>query len=107
MIRSYHYAANTGVLNSVETGVLNLEAGRSEWVRAWSDAWFRWVSAAFLRGYLWETDESGVVPDDLEHTRILLDAYLIEKAVYELGYELNNRPDWVEIALDGVLTHLD
>jgi maltose alpha-D-glucosyltransferase/alpha-amylase len=107
MMRSYHYAASTGVLNSVDTGVLNPDAGHSEWVRAWSDAWFRWVSAAFLRGYLSETDDTGVVPDDLEHTRILLDAYLLEKAVYELGYELNNRPDWVEIAVDGVLTHLD
>lgn len=34
---------------------------------------------------------------------ILLDAYLLEKAMYELGYELNNRPDWIEIPIEGIL----
>ena len=34
---------------------------------------------------------------------ILLDAYLLEKAMYELGYELNNRPDWIQIPMEGIL----
>ena len=34
---------------------------------------------------------------------MLLDAYLLEKALYEIVYELNNRPDWVRIPLRGVL----
>jgi maltose alpha-D-glucosyltransferase/alpha-amylase len=33
----------------------------------------------------------------------MLDAYQLDKAAYELGYELNNRPDWVEIPLRGLL----
>jgi predicted trehalose synthase len=32
-----------------------------------------------------------------------LDAHLLEKAIYELGYELNNRPDWIRIPLQGIL----
>jgi maltose alpha-D-glucosyltransferase/alpha-amylase len=36
----------------------------------------------------------------------LLDAHLLEKAVYEVGYELNNRPDWVTVPLRGVLNLL-
>ncbi len=107
MIRSYHYATNAGVLRQIEVGVIGRESKSSEWVHAWSDAWFRWVSAAFLRGYLSEVDGHGVIPKDLDHTRILLDAYLLEKSVYELGYELNNRPDWIGIAIDGVKSHLD
>jgi maltose alpha-D-glucosyltransferase/alpha-amylase len=33
---------------------------------------------------------------------VLLDALLLEKAIYELGYELNNRPEWVKIPLQGI-----
>jgi maltose alpha-D-glucosyltransferase / alpha-amylase len=60
------------------------------------------VSAGFLRGYLETADGSGFVPTDREHTAILLDAFLLEKAIYELGYEMNNRPEWVDIPLTGI-----
>ena len=40
---------------------------------------------------------------DEPELKVLLDAYLLEKAVYELGYELNNRPDWVKVPLQGIL----
>ena len=43
------------------------------------------------------------LPDaDLDREMMLLDALLLEKAVYELGYELNNRPDWVKIPIQGI-----
>ena len=35
--------------------------------------------------------------------KLLLDIFLLEKAVYELGYEINNRPEWVRIPLVGIL----
>jgi predicted trehalose synthase len=34
--------------------------------------------------------------------QVLLDAYCLEKAIYELGYELNNRPEWVKVPIQGV-----
>ena len=34
---------------------------------------------------------------------ILLDVYLLDKAIYEIGYELNNRPEWAQIPLKGLL----
>jgi maltose alpha-D-glucosyltransferase/alpha-amylase len=48
-----------------------------------------------------------VIPRDSEDVRVLLDAYLLEKAFYELDYELNNRPDWIDIAVEGIISHLD
>ena len=35
---------------------------------------------------------------------MLLDTFLLEKALYEVRYELNNRPDWVPIPLRGILS---
>jgi maltose alpha-D-glucosyltransferase/alpha-amylase len=42
------------------------------------------------------------VPQNAEDFQILLEAYLLDKAVYEIGYELNNRPDWVVIPIRGI-----
>ena len=45
---------------------------------------------------------SGLLPDD-ESIDVLLQALVLDKGLYELGYELNNRPDWVHIPLIGLL----
>jgi len=50
---------------------------------------------------------AGFLPENREELKILLNIYLLEKALYELGYELNNRPDWVKIPLIGVLQLLE
>ena len=43
-----------------------------------------------------------LIPDEPEDRQILFDLFLLEKAVYELGYEIDNRPDWVSIPLEGI-----
>src|SRR5690606_19473594 len=83
MIRSYHYAARSGLRQRVEEGVVGRDPEHSARVEPWVDTWFQWTAAAFLRGYLSETRDTPVVPSDDHHLRILLDAYLLEKAVYE------------------------
>ena len=65
--------------------------------------WYRWVSAAFLRAYLAESAGTAHLPRTAEEVEVLLDAHLLEKAFYEIAYELNNRPDWLRIPLRGVL----
>jgi maltose alpha-D-glucosyltransferase/alpha-amylase len=65
------------------------------------------VSSCFLTSYLNSVDQAQLLPDDQEQRRILLDAYLLEKAVYEIGYELNNRPDWLQVPLHGILQMIE
>jgi len=73
----------------------------------WAQYWYVWVSVAFLNSYLDIIRPVGLLPEDPEHLRILLDAYILEKAIYEIGYELNNRPDWVKVPLQGILQLLE
>ena len=65
--------------------------------------WYTWVSVTFVKAYLATADGASFLPPERADRRVLLDVFLLEKAVYELGYELNNRPDWVEVPLQGVL----
>ena len=48
------------------------------------------------------TDDAPFLPPDLEDRSTLLQAFIVDKAIYELGYELNNRPEWVGIPLAGI-----
>ena len=68
----------------------------------WARFWQTWCSWAFLRGYFETAGGSAILPKNREELRILLDAFTLEKAVYELGYELDNRPSWVFIPLHGI-----
>ncbi|MFP4623745.1 MAG: maltose alpha-D-glucosyltransferase [Gemmatimonadota bacterium] len=105
MLRSFHYAAYTAMGGE---GVRSLvRAGDLENLDRWARFWVAWSSAAFLGMYLEEahSDEArgaGFVPERDDQLRVLLDAHLLEKAVYELGYELNNRPDWVRVPVLGI-----
>jgi predicted trehalose synthase len=61
------------------------------------------VSVAFLKGYLPAVACASLLPQAPAELGILLDAYLLDKAIYEIGYELNNRPEWTQIPLKGLL----
>jgi maltose alpha-D-glucosyltransferase/alpha-amylase len=104
MLRSFHYAAYAAYFEQLARGLVtaHLAAGLEVWARYWQ----LWVSAAFLKGYLRVAQNASFLPETPEGLRILLDVHLLEKAVYELGYELNNRPDWVKIPLQGILQTL-
>ncbi len=101
MLRSFHCAAHFALLSPGGAGALTPEAGRS--LLPWAQFWYRWVGAAFLGAYLEAASTGAFLPRTSAETRVLIDAFLLEKAIYEIGYELNNRPDWVRIPLQGVL----
>jgi trehalose synthase-fused probable maltokinase len=101
MLRSFHYAAYAGLFYQAD----KLAPSPSEALTAfdpWAQVWYRWVAAGFLHTYLAYIGPASLLPPTQEECQMLLDAYLLEKAVYELGYELNNRPDWVRIPLQGI-----
>ena len=91
MLRSFAYAASAAEL---QRGV-RAPAGWEERVRA-----------EFLEGYF-ETVDSSLLPPGQDATAKLLSVFELEKAVYELRYELNNRPDWVGIPVAGIVRLLD
>ena len=68
----------------------------------WCPFWSNWACVAFLKGYLSTATGSELWPQTNGDVGLLLDAYVAEKALYELRYELNNRPDWVDIPLHGL-----
>jgi maltose alpha-D-glucosyltransferase/alpha-amylase len=101
MIRSFHYAAHSALIKQAPLAP-NPEDDLPL-LQYWAQYWYVWVSVAFLNSYLDVVEPVGLLPKDPEHLRILLDAYILEKAIYEIGYELNNRPDWVKVPLQGIL----
>ena len=68
----------------------------------WADTWEHWAAEAFLRGYTAAAGDSTLLPRGSADRNALLTAFTLDKALYELGYELNNRPDWVRIPLLGI-----
>lgn len=101
MLRSFHYAASSALLR--RTSDAAAAPVRPAVLDALGCFWRRWVSAQFLRTYLKTAETAGLVPQDHEHLKLLLDLFLLDKTVYEIIYELRNRPGWVSIPLDGIL----
>ncbi|HEX8296797.1 MAG TPA: putative maltokinase [Chthoniobacteraceae bacterium] len=93
MLRSFHYAAHAGLVTRADRGALEPRA------EVWSEA----ASRAFLRGWSEATRGAIFVPHSAGDVIRLLEAFLLEKAIYEVGYEFNNRPDWLPIPARGVL----
>jgi maltose alpha-D-glucosyltransferase/alpha-amylase len=101
MLRSLHYAGAAAIRDGRHRpeDAITLEP----WARAWSD----WVSASYLAGYMDRARGTQLVPPSDGEVALLLQFFLIEKCIYEIGYELNNRPDWVAIPLRGLRALLE
>ena len=97
MLRSFHYAAHSAASKLGERRAL---AGPL------CELWAATVSRAFLDAWLSKTTGAPFVPSQPADLTQLLEAFLLEKALYEIIYELNNRPTWVGIPLRGILSLL-
>jgi maltose alpha-D-glucosyltransferase / alpha-amylase len=105
MLRSFDYAAHHPLLDPAHEGVIRSDdvARLAPCARFWRN----WAGSSFLRAYLRTVEGAGLVPEERRDLTTLLDVFLLEKAVYELGYELNNRPGWAGIPLRGIRALLE
>jgi maltose alpha-D-glucosyltransferase / alpha-amylase len=102
MLRSFDYA--------IRSVLMDLGAERADqldslepWVRLLEER----TRQAFLEGYREGACGAVSYPEDEEHTRALIELFTLEKALYEIRYELDNRPDWVGIPIKSVLDLLE
>jgi maltose alpha-D-glucosyltransferase/alpha-amylase len=117
MLRSFEYAALAALAEQTARAPASAPDPEGR-LRAGARLWTQWVSTAFLAGYLAAAapapssgdsrpaEGARIVPSDDRAAQLLLDAFLIDKAAYELAYELNNRPAWTWIPLTGILALL-
>ncbi len=102
MLRSFHYAAHTALAR--QAGLPGEEMRR---LGAWADIWVDLVSQNFLHAYLETANGASFIPAGPEALNMMLEVYLLEKAVYEVCYEINNRPDWLFIPVRGITRILE
>ena len=100
MLRSFAYAARSALAAAGGSA----DAAAIERLAPWAEHWEHTVQAAFLEGYLSETGTGGArfVPADRDRLDAALGAFVLDKAIYELLYEINHRPAWARIPLEGL-----
>jgi maltose alpha-D-glucosyltransferase/alpha-amylase len=96
MMRSFQYAAYSALWQPA------MRPEDIPFLERWADLWYRQMSSVFLQSYLKTTKGASFIPSREADLQVLLEAYLLDKAVYEVGYELNNRPGWVVIPIRGI-----
>jgi maltose alpha-D-glucosyltransferase/alpha-amylase len=107
MVRSFDYAAWTAMRRHWELLPPDSHT-RDRDVRG-ATLWGAWLGHEFVRAYTAQLREirPDLLPADLADAELVLRSWVLEKALYEVRYELNSRPDWVDIPLRAVLAILD
>jgi maltose alpha-D-glucosyltransferase / alpha-amylase len=99
MLRSFSYAAFAALTRHTARRPVD-SAQLEPWARLWESS----VSVEFLRAYRETTAASPSTPQERDTFDALLGIYVLDKALYELIYELDNRPAWIRIPLHGILS---
>jgi maltose alpha-D-glucosyltransferase/alpha-amylase len=101
MLRSFDYASQVALKSN------QIDAKARPALRGWGRFWVQCVSATFLKSYLSTAGTASFVPQSADDLDVQITTMLLEKALYELRYELDNRPDWVGIPVTGILRLID
>ncbi|MGB5942768.1 MAG: maltose alpha-D-glucosyltransferase [Leeuwenhoekiella sp.] len=102
MIRSLHYAAYSSVLEQ-EFDSYRKDAAIEEW----AETWYVHATKIFLHHYFENSKNADFIPDTEADTSLLLQVFILEKAVYELNFELSHRLEWAEIPMRGIISILE
>ncbi|HVX68552.1 MAG TPA: putative maltokinase [Mycobacteriales bacterium] len=100
MLRSFHYASRVAGSRLSRDLTLADEQARLDPL---TTLWFRSIGGAFLRSYLEAAADGAFLPTERDELSALLDFLLLEKAIYEVGYEADNRPAWIDVPARGIL----
>jgi len=94
MMHSFRYAAYAVLFQQAQ-----VRAEDVPFLEPWMRAWYSYIGGNFLRSYLETAAQAPFLPEERGDIEVMLRAFMLDKAVYVLGYELNNRPEWVTIPL--------
>jgi maltose alpha-D-glucosyltransferase/alpha-amylase len=97
MIRSFHYAAYGSLF--LDNQIREEDVDK---LIPYVEQWYHYMSGFFMKAYLEQVDGLPFVPKDSADLQLMMQTFLLQKAVYELNYELNNRPTWVTVPLRGI-----
>jgi maltose alpha-D-glucosyltransferase / alpha-amylase len=97
MLRSFHYAAYASLFLDTQIRKEDIQK-----LMPFAEQWYHYTGGFFMDAYLQNTHGAKFIPAGKEDLDILLTTFLLEKSIYELNYELNNRPNWVIIPLRGI-----
>jgi maltose alpha-D-glucosyltransferase/alpha-amylase len=98
MLRSFHYAAHASLARQTA-----LSADDRSVLEPWEKIWAGSATRVFREAYLTTARGASFIPAEVKTLAMLFQLYLLEKVVYEICYELNNRPDWIGIPLRGIM----
>jgi maltose alpha-D-glucosyltransferase/alpha-amylase len=98
MLRSFDYAASNVLMQNQSIRPEDRKA-----LEPWAELWSYYVGQHFIDVYTQHTEGAGLIPAEPRQRELLQRSYLMNKAIYEFNYELNNRPDWLPIPMNGIL----
>jgi maltose alpha-D-glucosyltransferase/alpha-amylase len=103
MIRSFHYASRTAAASLARDLGSSVASVDPSILDSWLTFWHRWVSGVYLQSYQSVLGRADFLPADRAQFADLVNFFMLEKAMYELNYEVNSRPTWMEIPARGIL----
>ncbi|MEM7556010.1 MAG: maltose alpha-D-glucosyltransferase [Cyanobacteria bacterium P01_A01_bin.84] len=105
MLQSFYYASCIGLRNEKESGLIRPD--NLELMEEWTQFIYSWAGVAFIQSYFELTANAPFLPQEEQELQVLFNAFVLEKAVLDLDYELKNRPDMLDIPLRRILDLLE